>query len=392
MKKSDLILIENMILKDTVIITEQGLPLTDTTQSNKFRAWFIKNYPTKASELNLDPTGPKDNATITQAWNYRPSDLDTTTAGQEFSNLNSSAGGLDDGILGFGITGWDILYAVAVLAGLYVGGRLIAKKLRQVGRVTKTLKDFSKTKGGLGRLLKFLKSDRDLDKLERDINNTLELSEKEKNLIKTAIKNPNTRIALRKLISKEAAQKLRRGEMTAEEFIQETGINPKGKTAREARRIVAMQKKYGPNWKQAYEKQKQASLKFNMPSRQWSAVPTNTSIKFAEDGNWYLFKGNASEKLNDAIAKSIKNATKTNQSLANQSFLQRTNLTNTVTDRLNSKLKSGNARMSKNYLSLNEYPSFEQYTADLRAAGVTDQIDMTRYITGQTLWRLAKGK
>jgi hypothetical protein len=48
--------------------------------------------------------------------------------------------------------------------------------------------------------------------------------------------------------------------------------------------------------------------------------------------------------------------------------------------------------MSKNYLSLNEYPSFEQYTADLRAAGVTDQIDMTRYITGQTLWRLAKGK
>jgi hypothetical protein len=59
---------------------------------------------------------------------------------------------------------------------------------------------------------------------------------------------------------------------------------------------------------------------------------------------------------------------------------------------LNSKLKSGNARMSKNYLSLNEYPSFEQYTADLRAAGVTDQIDITRYITGQTLWRLAKGK
>ena len=69
MKKYDITILENMILNDKYSLTEQGVPLTDTTQSNKFRSWFIKTYPTKAMELNLDPTGPKDNATMQPIFN-----------------------------------------------------------------------------------------------------------------------------------------------------------------------------------------------------------------------------------------------------------------------------------------------------------------------------------
>jgi len=213
-----------------------------------------------------------------------------------------------------------------------------------------------------------------------------------------AMNNPGVTEKVTDELHKLYFQQFKAGNLSANEYIAALGMNPNSAEAKALRAIDRARKKSGnktawPSKDQLKKwKTKQSNKTTNTPKRQWSAVPTNTSIKFAEDGNWYLFKGNASEKLNDAINNSIKNATATNQSLKNQSFLQRTNLRNTVTDRLNSKLKRGTARMSKNYLSLNEYPSFEQYTADLRAAGVTDQIDMTRYITGQTLWRLAKGK
>ena len=73
------------------------------------------------------------------------------------------------------------------------------------------------------------------------------------------------------------------------------------------------------------------------------------------------------------------------------SFKEQTVLRNAVKTNLTNKLRAGEARMSKRYLGLQQYPSFQQYSDDLRAAGVTDNIDMQRYITAQSLWRLAKG-
>ena len=174
--------------------------------------------------------------------------------------------------------------------------------------------------------------------------------------------------------------------MTADEFIIETGINPKGPTAREAKKIERLQKKYGKFWKQAYEKQKQ-KINFNAPKRQWSNVPANPTIKFSEDAGWYLFKssGVGSEKINNAVKQSIKN------SVSNLSYKEQIAMINTIESRLTNKLRAGDARMSKTYLGLNNYPSFQQYSSDLRAAGITDNIDMNRYITAQSLWRLAKG-
>lgn len=386
MKKYDITILENMILNDKYSLTEQGVPLTDTTQSNKFRSWFIKTYPTKAMKLNLDPTGPKDNATMQQAWNYKPNDLDTTTAGQEFSKLSSDAGGLDSGIAGLGIDGWDLLYYAVYAVSGYIAIRIIKRKFQTLGKITKSLPEYLKTKGSGKRLMRFLKSDRDIDRLKRNIDDALDLEAKEKRALKDVLDNPGTVTAVKRLISKEYAQKLRRGQMTADEFIIETGINPKGPTAREAKKIERLQKKYGKFWKQAYKKQKQ-KINFNAPKRQWTSVPANPSIKFSEDAGWYLYKsaGTGSEKINNAVNQSIKN------SVSNISLKEKLAMINASESRLTNKLRSGNARMSKRYLGLNEYPSFQQYSADLRAAGVTDNIDMNRYITAQALWRLAKG-
>jgi uncharacterized membrane protein len=395
MKKYDLNLLESMILDNNIILREQSLPFTDTTQSNKFRLWFRKTYPSKANELDLDPTGPMNNPTIQQAWNFKPYDLDTTTAGQEFSKLGSSSGGLDSGILGLGISGWDLLFitatAVGVVSGVAVAGVSIWKKLQTLNKVRKTLPQYLKTKGSGERLLKFLRGEngRDLDKLKQDIESSIKLSKKEKRAAKELLDNPGTVTAVKKVISKEYAQKLRRGEITAEQFIRETGVNPKGQAAREARKIEALQKKYGKMWKQAYEKQKQKekNIKSDVPKRQWSAVPFAPEIKFSADGGWYLFKSSnvAAEKIDNAIKKSIITST-SNLSIKEQSMLR-----NAIKSNLTSKLHTGDARMSKKYLGLQQYPSFKQFEADLRAAGVTDKIDMKRYITAQSLWRLAKG-
>lgn len=386
MKKYDITILENMILNDKYSLTEQGVPLTDTTQSNKFRSWFIKTYPTKAMELNLDPTGPKDNPTMQQAWNYKPNDLDTTTAGQEFSKLSSDAGGLDSGIAGLGIDGWDILYyAVYAVSGV-IAIRIIKRKFQTLGKITKSLPEYLKTKGSGKRLMRFLKSDRDIDRLKRNIDDALDLEAKEKRALKDVLDNPGMVTGMKRLISKEYAKKIRSGQMTADEFIIETGINPKGPTAREAKKIERLQKKYGKFWKQAYEKQKQ-KINFNAPKRQWSNVPANPTIKFSEDAGWYLFKssGVGSEKINNAVKQSIKN------SVSNLSYKEQIAMINTIESRLTNKLRAGDARMSKTYLGLNNYPSFQQYSSDLRAAGITDNIDMNRYITAQSLWRLAKG-
>ena len=386
MKKYDITILENMILNDKYSLTEQGVPLTDTTQSNKFRSWFIKTYPTKAMELNLDPAGPKDNATMQQAWNYKPNDLDTTTAGQEFSNLSSRAGGLDSGIADLGISGWDVLFVVAGAVGVVFGIRSIVKSIKKLGKITKLLPEYLKTKGSGKRLLRFLQSDRNIDQLKRNIDDALELKAKEKQALKDALDDPGMVTGIKRLISKEYAKKLRSGQMTADEFIIETGINPKGPTAREAKKIERLQKKYGKFWKQAYKKQKQG-IKSDVPKRQWTSVPSNPSIKFSEDAGWYLYKSASTEsaKINNAVNQSIKN------SVSDISLKEKIALMNASESRLTNKLRAGNARMSKRYLGLNEYPSFQRYSSDLRNAGVTDKIDMKRYITAQALWRLAKG-
>ena len=395
---------ESMILSSKVLLTEAApcvFPAEwNADLGNKFRAWFNQRFPSQASTFKLDKTGPHDNATIKTAYCWKPAGLETA------GDLFMRTAGEEEYTIG----GWPIRFYLIAAALVVVGAGVgflwwykINRARKLAKQVTSGIKNYKGNKADL--LYDTITSFKDpykrqqiIRKLTKGDSENKLISAEEKAAIEKAMKNPGVTEKVIDELHALYLQEFKAGNLSANEYIQAVQMDTNSVEAKALRAIDRARKKSGnktawpskdqlKNWKT-----KQSNKTTNTPKRQWSAVPTNTSIKFAEDGNWYLFKGNASEKLNDAIAKSIKNATKTNQSLANQSFLQRTNLTNTVTARLNSKLKSGNARMSKNYLSLNEYPSFEQYTADLRAAGVTDQIDMTRYITGQTLWRLAKGK
>jgi hypothetical protein len=392
---------ESMILSSKVLLTEAApcvFPAEwNVDLGNKFRAWFNQRFPSQASTYKLDKTGPYDNATIKTAYCWKPAGLET--AGDMFMR---TAGEEE-----YTIGGWPIRFYLIAAALVVVGAGVgfiwwykINRARKLAKQVTSGIKNYKGNKADL--LYDTITSFKDpykrqqiIRKLTKGDSENKLISAEEKAAIEKAMKNPGVTEKVIDELHALYLQEFKAGNLSANEYIQAVQMDTNSVEAKALRAIERARKKSGnktawpskdqlKNWKT-----KQTT---NAPKRQWSTVPSNSSMKFVEDGNWYLFKGVASEKLTDAVSKSIRNIAKTNQALANQSVKQQLNLKNTVTDRLNSKLKLGTARMSKKYLSLNEYPSFEQYTADLRAAGVTDQIDITRYITGQTLWRLARGK
>ncbi len=45
-----------------------GLPFTNNTEGNRFRAWINDNFPAYAQKIDLDRTGSYNNAYVQQAW------------------------------------------------------------------------------------------------------------------------------------------------------------------------------------------------------------------------------------------------------------------------------------------------------------------------------------
>jgi hypothetical protein len=398
-RKNDMKLIEAMILSNKVLLTEALCvfpPDWNAELGNKFRVWFRQTYEQEAVRINLDETGPYDNATVLKAFCYNPYGMET--AGSKFMKTDADLGGGDDDWQLLGLNGWQWLGIIAALAT--IGGLAWHKfrKIRMGVRLAKQAAQEAKNyPGGKAQMLEdAIDAAKDKSKRREFLSKFLKsknLSKAEQEAAEKAMMNPGYITAEQKFMRQMALDEFKQGNITAEELIRINKLT--GEDAKMIRAIDRARKKM--NNKTAWPSKDQlkkwkTKQTIKAPKRQWRAVPSNPSMKFAEDGNWYLFKGVASEKLTDAVIKSIRNVAKTNQRLANQSVKQQFELKNTVTDRLNSKLELGTARMFKKYLPLNEYPSFVQYTEDLRAAGVTDQIDITRYITGQTLWRLAKGK
>tara|TARA_R110000803_G_scaffold191538_3_gene254239 strand:+ start:3827 stop:4123 length:297 start_codon:yes stop_codon:yes gene_type:complete len=45
-----------------------ALPFTSASEGNRFRSWINDNYPSYASEIDLDRTGSYNNSYMQQAW------------------------------------------------------------------------------------------------------------------------------------------------------------------------------------------------------------------------------------------------------------------------------------------------------------------------------------
>ena len=62
------------------------VPFKTAEQGNHFRGWFIKNFPTQAQRLDLDPTGSFNNSYIQKAYNMKTSS--GSIAGQLYFTAN----------------------------------------------------------------------------------------------------------------------------------------------------------------------------------------------------------------------------------------------------------------------------------------------------------------
>ena len=402
-RKNDMKLIEAMILSNKVLLTEALCvfpPEWNAELGNKFRVWFRQTYEQEAVRIDLDETGPYNNATVLKAFCYNPYGVET--AGSKFMKTDADLGGGDDDWQLLGLNGWQWLGIIAALA---VFGGLTWWKLRKIRMGVRLAKQAAQEAknypGGKAQMLEdAIDAAKDKSKRRDFLSKFLKsknLSKAEQEAAEKAMMNPGYITAEQKFLRQMALDEFKQGNITGDELIRINNLT--GEDAKMIRAIDRARKK--TNNKTAWPskdqikkwKTKQSNKTTNTPKRTYKPIENSKLTYYmnpaAEDleNAWFHLKGSVTPAdVQTAIDRTI--------TQLDLPFAQARQLRNTAplsVDAISERLSSEGTYMLAKHANAPSFPSFNTWMREVNAAGVKPQVspgDIARYAKNRTIWNL----
>jgi len=401
----DMTLLESMILSNKIRLTEASGPciLPDDWNQEKgdaFRAWFNKQYPSKSAELDLDPTGPFDNATIKSAFCWKPDGLETT--GDKYLN---TAG--DEPMM---LSGWPVRYYLIAAAALVVAtgvGFVWWYKARRATRLAKAVIDGIKNyKGDKAELLHDTITSLNSTSKRQSIIQRIIKGDKKNQLTTTAEKEQikqlaNNPAAFEKTIDelhKLYLQEFKLGNLTADEYIRAVRMNPNSAEAKALKVIERAKKKSGNKgyWpskndlKKMRDRLKSNASKSKEKTKLFKPVISNPTLTYMAVGDdvantWFIFKGNISkDSIDTAYRRALNNV---NLGMKTAIMIK----SGPGPSSLFKELNGNGKRLLAKHANAEKFPTLNQWTIEMNKAGASPQVspgDISRYVKNLALWHL----
>ena len=402
-RKTDIQLIEAMILSNKVLLTEAPCvfpPDWNADLGNKFRVWFRQTYEQEAVKLDLDETGPYNNATVLKAFCYNPYGLET--AGSKFMKTDADLGGGDDDWQVLGLNGWEwlgIIAAVAIIGGL---AWWKFRKIKMGARLAKQAAEEAKNyPGGKAQMLEdAIGAAKDKSKRREFLSKFLKsknLSKAEQEAAEKAMMNPGYITAEQKFMRQMALDEFKQGNITAKELIRINKL--KGEDAKMIRAIDRARKKTNnktawpskdqlKNWKT-----KQTNKTTNAPKRTYKPIENSKLTYYTNpkstnfENAWFHLKGSVTP---DDVETAI-NRTMTQMGVSFKQSAQLRNTASLSAEAISKQLSSKGNFMLAKHANAQTFPPFNTWMREMNAAGVKPQVspgDMARYAKNHTIWNL----